>query len=806
MDGAVGFGVSVVLLSATTGLIVRHFARRGVDAFWTAVAAIPVQLGAVALATSAAGGLTPAGWLAGQSGLLVVALVSTLAGNRRGRRPQSPESGTPLAPRAASFDGRPTPAAIAACALLASFVVLSGFEQATRPISGFDDRMYHGSRVLYWIQNASVFPYVSHNDRQTISTWGSEVFFLWPVLFTKNEAVGRMVMWSAFPALLAGLVRMLRRRRLSVAACLGAALLVASAPLCFESSLGLSPEGWLSLFLLGSLASLVRAAEVPRGRPAHLFLSGLLLVLAANVRPTALAALPAPLAAVFLAGPRENLAARARALALGALLGLGLSGLGAAFAFNLARFGSPLGPEGPRHIVAADISPRQLWTHAVRLPFLLFDLHVDRMSAVGSAVYAAGSKAASVLGAKARLPGERPDGWPGTFEFPPSQAHPTFSLAGIALLPVLALGAWAAVRRRRRQWWRRPLSSRELSLAFVALAVFGPVLGARWMAQTRVPERFLVGPFVCFVAAAALSCGPALARSGPTRAAVAGFVVLSCLPAIARAPDRLRARPSEKELDEPFAETVETLTAPSRILLVAGQDARDYPLFGPRAGYPNTVVPWGKEPPDPEKVLRRFEAERCTHIVLQSDQRVGFHWDPSRSTAELAGALRRNAGFRELPSLSGREFLFEAVDPGGLARSHRAEAPCRAEMGSGWYGREGTSGDTWRWTAESGDIPVILARARRVEVRFGLFSATRPANVEVRVNGGPSSTIHIDWDGFRPTGPVALDLDAGRSVIEIRTTEPAKRFPGDPRSLAIAVRNLAIRVDGAARADCVVTP
>ena len=44
------------------------------------------------------------------------------------------------------------------------------------------------SRVAghYWIQNQSVFPFATHNERQNIVPFGSELFFLWPVLLTKS--------------------------------------------------------------------------------------------------------------------------------------------------------------------------------------------------------------------------------------------------------------------------------------------------------------------------------------------------------------------------------------------------------------------------------------------------------------------------------------------------------------------------------------------------------------------------------------------------------------------------------------------
>src|SRR5205823_10697251 len=82
---------------------------------------------------------------------------------------------------------------------VAIFISLSLINQIMAPISGFDERMYHASRVLYWISNHSIFPYMTHNDRQVMIPFGAELLFLWPVLFTKSELFGRVIFWLAYP-------------------------------------------------------------------------------------------------------------------------------------------------------------------------------------------------------------------------------------------------------------------------------------------------------------------------------------------------------------------------------------------------------------------------------------------------------------------------------------------------------------------------------------------------------------------------------------------------------------------------------
>src|SRR6185295_252421 len=79
--------------------------------------------------------------------------------------------------------------------LIIGMLALSAITQIATPIHTGDEKMYHASRVIYWIQNQSVFPFATHNDRQNITPFGSELFFLWPVLLTKTELIGRFVFW-----------------------------------------------------------------------------------------------------------------------------------------------------------------------------------------------------------------------------------------------------------------------------------------------------------------------------------------------------------------------------------------------------------------------------------------------------------------------------------------------------------------------------------------------------------------------------------------------------------------------------------
>ncbi len=139
--------------------------------------------------------------------------------------------------------------AVLTCATL--FLLLSAAAQLFTPIYIGDEKMYHASRVLYWINNNSVFPYTTHNDRQTVFTFGSELFFLWPVLLTKTEVVGRAIFWLGYPFAAIGQYFVLRALALSRGCALTGMLVLISTPIVSGYSVGLKPEMWFAAAVLG---------------------------------------------------------------------------------------------------------------------------------------------------------------------------------------------------------------------------------------------------------------------------------------------------------------------------------------------------------------------------------------------------------------------------------------------------------------------------------------------------------------------------------------------------------------------------
>src|SRR5262249_48963561 len=145
-----------------------------------------------------------------------------------------------------------------------AFLISSAVAQFATPIIGFDEKMYHASRVIYWLQHQSLLPYETHNDRQTVFNSGAELFFLWPVLFTRSETISRMIFWLGYPVMAVAAHLVLRAMRLSRGASIAGTLVLISTPIVLGYSVGLKPEMWSAVFLLGVAYWIVQVCISPR--------------------------------------------------------------------------------------------------------------------------------------------------------------------------------------------------------------------------------------------------------------------------------------------------------------------------------------------------------------------------------------------------------------------------------------------------------------------------------------------------------------------------------------------------------------
>lgn len=664
----IGLVISSILLLSSAFLISIHTCENFSQQFWVFIGAMAVQLGIISTAASYFFVLTPVGWLVIQVlllGLLLIFFKNKLDSPYRSALSLIPSTGKQLWFKIMSLH----PIALAGIACLVFAIGLSGLIQYFTPISSLsyaDERMYHASRVMYWLENQTIFPYVTHNDRQTVFSYGGELFFLWPVLFTKSEVVGRMVFWVGYPVAAIGLFILLQTLDVNATAAIIGCLVFVVTPIVMKYANGLKPELWLVVFLGGTAFWLAEAVQQPDRFRQHLLMAGVFIALSINTKFTALALVPVILLMAWFIGHGRNRISGVGSVALGLMAGILLSGLIVPFSFNLINYGHILGPAAMRQVHASDLSLRQLYTHAVRLPFLLFELPQVTSPFVRESITQWGNSTIQLLGAGTPLPLEKSEGWPGLYSFTlPTYAN-KFSTGGLIWLPVLGVSLYDLTRSLIRTFPKIRLTPLQIVTILDVTLLVSIVFLVRWMVDSGLPERFLIAPYALGVAVGVALISRFIAQRRLSRTIVLIVVALTVLPALQLQWDQAKAatNPSPKnlmQLNWPFIEVLDYIPPESTILLVGAQNVPDYPLFAPQLGYTNRVISWGKAPFGAERLQALIETYHITHILIENDQQVDFHWDPPLSTVGMVAWLTQQPNFSEIPIATGQMRLFETV-------------------------------------------------------------------------------------------------------------------------------------------------
>ncbi len=312
-------------------------------------------------------------------------------------------------------------------------------------------------------------------------------------------------------------------------------------------------------------------------------------------------------------------------LTLGTAAGAALSGMLLVLLHNVAAYGHPLGGKEIRRLVSAEISCRQLVTHAVRVPFLLLELPLVPGARLRQAATHLGAVCAARLGADTRLPLERPDMFPGCFTFTVPEYAERFSLPGllwgIALL-VCGLGLCWQLLRTAPRCRLGPVGI----LALLALPLFaGIVVTVRWMACL---ERFWICPY-----ALGLPLGIVLMARWASRSRLVRGLVWIVVPVLVVVPLKQQLEEVRAYRHDPcgghwwlgdpnFA--VLPQVRDGRLLLIASQGIRDYSLFNPWQRYHNEVYLWGQRPWDPGRLRELLVTHAITHVVIEDMEPLYF--------------------------------------------------------------------------------------------------------------------------------------------------------------------------------------
>ncbi|WP_321471978.1 glycosyltransferase family 39 protein [uncultured Paludibaculum sp.] len=514
---------------------------------------------------------------------------------------------------------------LAAAGFIAILVAANTCLAALAPIHTWDEKMYHASRAAYWLQHQSIGFWETHNERQTALSFQGELFFFWPLLFTRVEAPGRVLTALGYPLAIAAVWLLARRLKAPAPVAAAGAALYAAAPIGLFLARYLKADHWAVLFACGLAYWLLESLET--GEDAHpaasLFWAGVSLAVCVHARLYALALIPA----VLIVARRGILPTLA-----GFLSGAAANGLLFLFLSNWSWYGAPTGPADMRGFYGSQ--PSEWTTIARRAPLIFLDLPgTARLS----------QSWVNLTGAAHPLRAETADvRWPALYRPPETWPPSRFAFAGILAAAGLLLG------------WRRP--QRTVWLCGAAM-LLGPVFTLRWVTADQIPDRFLL-PAIALLLVAVL----------PLLRPWAAWPVLALAVLGAWFPARETAMfvrmwwlmPPAMSIDNsPFDEACRVLPVDARVLLIGNQITQDYPLFGTKSGYRRHIYSWGRGPWDAARFHQLLAVHRITHVLLEDDQELAFHWLAPVDAKPIAAGLDQEPSLQRIPLKTGHQRLYQ---------------------------------------------------------------------------------------------------------------------------------------------------
>jgi hypothetical protein len=238
------------------------------------------------------------------------------------------------------------------------------------------------------------------------------------------------------------------------------------------------------------------------------------------------------------------------------------------------------------------------------------------------------------------------DPWPGAYNPNLHLFAEYYSLPGLALIPALVAALFFAIIDIKRRAFRPTTILAILAAPFLLAVVYH----IRWMG---LMGRFWVAPYALILPIIVIYAAILSTRHRAIKVlCIAAIVITVTLAAIARTiafTDALTTEINPVGLDEPYFEPLAHIPPGSTILLIAGQGTRDYPLFLPRAGFPNTVIPYGEHPYNFDRFSRLIDDHPNAFVLIEDDRAVDFHWDPPIPTRDFIAHLKLDKRFREIP-------------------------------------------------------------------------------------------------------------------------------------------------------------
>ena len=535
------------------------------------------------------------------------------------------------------------PFALWQIALILLPALLVAWVQLLSPVAKFDDLMYHGSRAGYWLGNHSVFPFPSHNERQEVFPYAGDLLFAFGVFTARNETLGRMMVFLAYPGILLLTAGLLRKRGVSAGLAIGTAWLIGSAPQVRDAAIGIKPDLWglvFSLIAINEIWNIWRAPHAPGRKISYVIGLGSICA-AIAVKTTFLLLIPLALVPLLMARSFKERIQLAGVVA-GSLFSFGLL---VTFVHNKKYEKGWLGSPEMVRVHRPDPGVGAVRRQLERLPFVVIGLPWIPNETLRGQIEKRLNELSVLTGAAKPLPLESGQGWPGNF----APTVPEFN-RGYSLLWLFALfGVTAGLLNLKTLMSDRDGVAGIAVMGLGLSLMIGVATAVRWQANSDVPERFLVAGFAVTTVGAAYCWSRAGWRHPAIQVLLACLLAFHAIPFLQASHLFLlqvgRGGVGNGGGDSALSPAAAIIPPRSRILLFASQSDGDYVLFHPDAGFITKVFPWGRQPFSEKAFASVLATDNPDFIVFEGPDSVSFHWHPPLSLTPFLNYLDKSPQF-----------------------------------------------------------------------------------------------------------------------------------------------------------------
>ena len=507
-------------------------------------------------------------------------------------------------------------------------LVLSGWLRTLTPTLSFDDVAYRASAPMHWIQNQSIFRFPTMVEHKNVFLFGTGILYMWPHLFDAGERVANLLYWTAFPLLLCSMYLLMGKFTHHKTFKLGILLLLISAPIMYKNfTTVLIQETWMGVLLVSCLYILIDTLHNKTTSVRTYILLGCAFGVLPLIKPTGWFYML--LLLFFL---QKRLQKHILPIVAGCMISISISGYPFILYQNATLYGAPSGSPEFSRIHLASLSPKQLVTHTIRLPFALIKIPCYTPNCLVSTDTKV-QALASYLRATTVLEKETTESWIGTFQYMSSDSDRNFGFGGILwfILILLSLG----------DAYRIIVKKQKVRLAHQVFLVFTSIIllqihTVRWEDTSGVPYKHLVGAF-------AIACSFSYRlfefiwkkKYHVMQSALYILLFLSILPLISTTITSINAWSMGDDQEairtmrtgpNIYASFLSTLPSPTTFL-VAEPSAPDFPLFWFQGHQKNIVhllsrLPEASEEDDLNKIQQLLSQQDIHYVIISGDTQL----------------------------------------------------------------------------------------------------------------------------------------------------------------------------------------